>query len=29
VSSVKEWQIEEIMKGVAEADPGDFASNKD
>ena len=27
--SVNEWQIKEIKKGLAEADPGDFASDKE
>ncbi len=27
--SVNNWQIEEIKKGISEADRGDFASEKD
>jgi predicted transcriptional regulator len=27
--ALNEWQIEEIKKGVAKADHGDFASEKD
>jgi predicted transcriptional regulator len=27
--SVNEWQINEIKKGIAEADAGDFASDKE
>lgn len=27
--AVNEWQIEEIKKGLAEADQGDFASEED
>ena len=27
--SVNEWQINEIKKGIAEADTGDFASEKE
>ena len=27
--ALNEWQIEEIKKGVAEADRGEFASDKD
>lgn len=27
--ALNDWQIEEVRKGVAEADRGDFASDKD
>ncbi len=27
--TVNEWQIDEIKKGIAEADAGDFASDKE
>ena len=27
--ALNDWQIEEIKKGIAEADRGDFASDKD
>ena len=26
---LSQWQIEEVMKGIAEADRGDFAGNDD